>query len=306
MEKIKNKKILIAGGTGFIGSHLVKRCSQLGLKVTSLSLKKRKKNYKLKNVKYIYSNFANTVSFKKKIKSNFDYIVNLGGYIDHSTIQKKKKIILKNHFYSTVNLISLNNKKLKRYIHIGTSDEYGFNKSPVKEIYKTQPKSYYALAKSMSTNLLMALFKENKFPVTILRLFLVYGPKQKKDRLIPYVISNSIKNRSIYLSRGNQLRDFSYVDNIIDAIILCLRNKKSVGQIFNIGSAQPISVKEMVNKIIKTTGRGKAKFNYLKTKRKQNLKLYPSINKIKKMLGWKPKILLDEGLKRTIDFYKTN
>ena len=304
MEKIKNKKILVVGGTGFIGSHLVKKCLEIGWNVTSLSLKKRKTKIKNKNVNYIYADFTKIDILKKKIKFNFDYIVNLGGYIDHSNEKQKRLKILNSHFYSTVNLIALNKKKLKKYLHVGSSDEYGQNKSPIRETCKEDPASTYALAKSMSSNLLLSLYKEKKFPATIIRLFLVYGPNQKKDRLIPYVIFNSLKGKSIYLSKGNQLRDFCYVDDVIEAIILCLKSKKATGEVFNIGSGKPTTVKKIVKQIVKIIGKGDLKFNKKNKKKKENLKLYPSIKKIQNKIGWKQKTSLNIGLKKTINFYK--
>ena len=304
MEKNINNKILIVGGTGFIGSHLVRKCSNLGWNVTSLSLKKRKNNINIKNVNYIYTDFTNLNFLKKKIKFDFDYIVNLGGYIDHSKATEKRLKILKNHFQCTLNLTLLSKKRLKRYLHIGTSDEYGYNTSPIRETSKEDPISFYALAKLMSLNFLLKLYKNEKFPVTILRLFLVYGPNQKKDRLIPYVISNCLKNKTINLSHGRQLRDFCYVDDVIEAIILCLRSKKSLGQIFNVGSGNPISIKKMVKKIVKVAGHKNTKLNFSVRKKEENLKLYPSIRKIKNRLGWKPKISLNEGLTKTVNFFR--
>ena len=257
----KNKKILIIGGSGFIGTHLINKSIKLGWNVTSLSLKKRKKNQISKKINYIYADFTNFNLLKKKVKFDFDYIVNLGGYIDHRENPSQSLKIIKNHYQSTINLIALNKRKLKRYIHIGTSDEYGENKSPIQESFKEDPKSTYSLAKNMSINLLLMLHKEYNFPVTILRFFLVYGPHQKRDRLIPYVISNSLKDTIIYLSHGKQLRDFCYVEDAIEAIILCLKNKKSLGEIFNVGYGSPISVKQMVKKIIMIVGKRKPKFN---------------------------------------------
>ena len=156
----------------------------------------------------------------------------------------------------------------------------------------------------MSSNLLLSLYKEKKFPATIIRLFLVYGPNQKKDRLIPYVIFNSLKGKSIYLSKGNQLRDFCYVGDVIEAIILCLKSKKATGEVFNIGSGKPITVKKIVKQIVKIIGKGDLKFNKKDKRKKENLKLYPSIKKIQNKIGWKQKTSLNIGLKKTINFYK--
>jgi len=304
VEKLNRKKILVVGGTGFIGSHLIKRCAELKWQVTSLSLKKKKSGKNIKNVRYIYTDFTNIKILKKKIIFDFDYIVNLGGYINHSESSPQSIKIIKKHYKSTINLIILSKKKIKRFIHIGTSDEYGYNKSPIAETAKENPISIYSLSKNLSSNLLLNLYKYYNFPVTILKFFIVYGPNQKKDRLIPYAISNSLKNKVINLSHGKQIRDFCYIEDAIDAIILCIKNKNSLGKIYNIGSGKPISVKKLIKKIIQITGKGKPKFSASAIRKKENLKLYPSIKKINKDLGWKPKVSMYDGLKKTVNYFK--
>ena len=149
------------------------------------------------------------------------------------------------------------------------------------------------------------LYKTENFPITVLRLFLVYGPSQKKDRLIPQVISGCLKKKNFPVSKGNQLRDFCYVDDVINAIILSLVKKKSLGEVFNVGSGKPVPVKFIINKISKIIKQGKPQFNKIPFRKNENLKLYPSISKIKRFLGWKPKTNLNEGLVKTINYYKT-
>ena len=93
-----------------------------------------------------------------------------------------------------------------------------------------------------SINLLIMLNKTENFPATALRLFLVYGPHQKADRLIPQVIHGCLKKTSFPVSKGIQLRDFCYVDDVINAIILALIGKKALGKVFNVGSGKPVSI----------------------------------------------------------------
>ena len=182
---------------------------------------------------------------------------------------------------------------------------YGQNLSPIKENYREDPITSYAVAKLASINLLTMLYKTENFPATILRLFLVYGPHQKDDRLIPQVIKGCLGKKKFPVSKGNQLRDFCYVDDIIYAIILSLTNKKALGKIFNVGSGKPVTVKFIINKISKIIKRGKPQFNKIPFRKNENLKLFPSINKISKLLGWKPKTNLNQGLVKTINYYKT-
>ena len=182
MLQLNNSSILVIGGTGFIGTNLVKRLLKFGAKVTCLSLQRKQNKLTHKNLRYIPCDYTNFDILKKKINKSFEYVVNLGGYIDHSKFFTKGRLVIDNHFLSTINLLlSLKKKKLKRYLHIGTCDEYGENSSPVKEYSKEDPITSYAFAKLASINLLIMLNKTENFPATALRLFLVYGPYQKNE-----------------------------------------------------------------------------------------------------------------------------
>ena len=306
MIQLKNSSILVIGGTGFIGKNLVIKLLRIGAKVTCLSLKKNKNKLTHKNLKYLFCDYTKFNLLKKKANKSFEYVINLGGYIDHRKFFNKGNLVINDHFLSTMNLLLLlKKKKLKRYLHIGTCDEYGANTSPIKENFKEDPITSYAFAKLASINLLVMLNKTENFPSTILRLFLVYGPHQKNDRLIPQVINGCLRKDKFPVSRGTQLRDFCYVDDVTDAIILSLVKKKALGQIFNIGSGKPVPVKFIINKISKMIKKGKPQFNKIPFRKNENLRLYPSINKAVKILGWKPKTNLNQGLVKTINYYKT-
>ena len=101
------------------------------------------------------------------------------------------------------------------------------------------------------------------------------------------------------------MRDFCYVDDVINAVILCLTKKKALGELFNVGSEKPVSVKFIINTISKIIKQGKPQFNKIPFRKNENLKLYPSIAKINRILGWRPKTNLSQGLVKTINYYKT-
>ena len=273
MMQLKNSSILVIGGTGFIGINLVTKLLKFGAKVTCLSLKRKKNKLIHKNLKHVFCDCTKFNLLKQKINKPFEYVVNLGGYIDHSKFFTKGRLVIDNHFLSTMNLLlSLKKKKLKRYLHIGTCDEYGANISPIKENSREDPITPYALAKLASINLLIMLNKTENFPATVLRLFLVYGPHQKNDRLIPQVINGRLIKKSFPVSNGNQLRDFCYIEDIINAIILSLVKKRALGKVFNVGSGKPVSVKFIINKISKIIKQGKPQFNRIPFRKNENLK----------------------------------
>ena len=177
------------------------------------------------------------------------------------------------------------------------------NKSPLNETMRENPITPYSLARVFNTQYLQMLNFTEKLPIVILRLFLVYGPHQKFDRLVPQVINACLNNKIIDLSDGKQIKDFCYVSDVVDAIISCLNVKKISGQIFNIGSGKKTSVREIVEKIHVSIGSGYPRFNSKNTKKLENRELYPNISKSKKLIKWQPNTTLDEGLKLTIDWY---
>ena len=300
---MNKKKILITGGTGFIGYHLAKKCLKLKWLVTSLSTKKPKKNRKLKQVKYIICDVSNKKELKKKLKTNYDYVINLAGYVDHS----HKLKTMKSHYDGCKNLSSFFlNTEIQKFIQIGSSIEYGKVKSPQFENIKNDQKTFsvYGNAKLLSTKLLLKLNKKFNFPATIIRLYLVYGPKQDNNRVIPITISNAIKNQKFDCSEGLQLRDFIYIDDVINGILKIINNKKLAGQIINIGSGKPISIRNVILKICNLVGSGKPQFGKIKLRNDETMKLYPNISRAKRLLSWKPKIQLNSGLKKTINYYK--
>ncbi len=300
---MKKSRILIAGGTGFIGYHLAKKCLKLNWSVDSISTKLPRAKRKLKKVKYFKLDISNRKSLTKNILKDYDYVVNLAGYVDHS--DKKKTI--DSHFDGCRNLATFFlNKNIKRFIQVGSSIEYGKIKSPQKENKKNSQKTYsfYGKAKLLSTKFLLKLKKKHNFPATILRLYLVYGPYQDVNRIIPFTIMNAINDVKFDCSSGNQLRDFIYIEDLVIAIIKIIKNENLNGEIINIGSGKPLSIKKLIIKICKLSKGGKPQFGKIPFRKDEILKLYPNLSKIKKVIKWETKVNLDQGLKKTIKYFK--
>ena len=304
MIRQKNNSILIVGGTGFIGYHLAKKTLDKGWKVTSISFNPPKKIRYLPKIKYIICDITKKKILRKKIKNSFDYVVNLAGYVDHSNHKKTYK----SHYLGCKNLADIFFKKpIKAFIQIGSCTEYGNLNSPQKENRNFDPKlikTVYGRAKLLATMHLLSLFKKKKFPAIILRLYLAYGPKQDINRFLPIIIKGCIKNKKFPCSKGNQLRDFIHVSDVTDAIIKSLTSKDAKGQIINIGSGKPKKIKSIIERIKKITKGGRPEYGSIKFRKDEILKLYPSINKMSKILNWKPKINFNQGLIKTIDYYK--
>ncbi len=167
-------------------------------------------------------------------------------------------------------------------------------------------KSIYSKSKLKSTKYGIYLYKKKNFPITILRLFLSYGPGQKPDRLIPYVVNSCLKDIKFDCSDGNQIRDYIYIDDVVNLIIQILKNKKVNGEILNVGSGKPVKIKFVINEIVRQIKKGYPNFGSIKLRKDEPNKLYANIKKTKNFLKWSPKIKLSRGLRKTIQFYRNN
>lgn len=299
------KKILIVGGTGFLGFHFAKYCLKKNLVVLSLSRHKAKKIRSLKKVNYIFADILKKKLLFNRLKkhTNINYVINFGGEVDH----KKKRKTFDTHYKGLKNLTEyFVRKNLLKFIQIGSSLEYGNAKSPQNEKNALKPNSFYSKAKALSSEFLFKKFKSNQFPATIVRPYQVYGPYQDINRLIPIVIQNCLKNNFFPCSGGNQLRDFLFVDDFVKILFKLMKSKSAIGKSFNIGSGRPLRIKKIIFEIKKIVKMGKPIFNKISLRKDENIVTYPNISKISKITKIKPKITFKKGLLKTIKFYQNN
>ena len=297
------KKILILGGTGFIGYHLAKEALSRGFQVSSLSKNVPTKKRYLKKVEYIIADISNKNFVNKIIKKDFQYVINLAGYVDHSDKVK----IYKSHYLGCKNICKFFiKKKIKKFIQVGSSMEYGLAKSPQKENFKCKPISVYGKSKFLTTKYLLNLYNKQEFPVTVVRLYQVYGPCQDLNRFIPIIINSCQNNINFPCSHGRQFRDFLYIDDLIKAFFLILKKPKTEGEIFNIGFGSPLKVRSIIDSILGYYKSGNPQFCKIKLRKEEQMKIYPDISKAKKFLKWKPKINFTKGLAKTIQYYNAN
>ena len=304
-----NKRLLVVGGSGFIGSHLVRRALSFNWSVVSLSLSSFKLVPEIgKDFRHYSVNLLDKHKLAETLTGgDFDYVINCGGYIDHRSFAHGGKETFSVHFEGLLNLIdSLNTTKIKKLINIGSSDEYGQSTAPQSEDDTEKPISPYSLAKVSSAKLLQMLHLTDNFPTTTLRLFLTYGPEQDVKRFIPNTIVGCIKGKKFPCSIGTQLRDFCYIEDVVDAIFLTLENTSTEGEIINVASGMAYRIKDVIEMIRKIVGSGVPEYGKIKFREGENMELYADISKARELLNWHPKLGLSEGLKKTIEWYKEN
>ena len=298
------KRVLVVGGTGFLGSNFINLAVKKKFKVYSLSTKKPVKKDKVENVKYLTCDISSYSSLARVIKFDVDYVINFGGYVDHTN----KKKTFDSHFVGCKNLVSFfKDKSIKKFIQIGSSLEYGNSKSPHYEnkskFFVQKVKSIYAKSKLLSTRHCLDANRKFFFPVTILRPYLIYGPGQKTNRLIPFIVTQCLDGKVFNCSSGNQIRNFLFINDFINAVFMILKSKNTSGQIINIGSDKNLKVKSVIKKIQKLIKNGKPQFGKIKLRKDEVIKSFPSIKKIKKLIYWSPTTTFDDGLVKTIKYF---
>ncbi len=305
---VTNSKILVAGGSGFIGSNLISELVSNDNEIISLSKRSEKINYQNKNIDFVFHDL--TTPFPESLRrkcSDIDYFINCSGYIDHRDFANGGKNVYLNHFES---LYSLSNLAIdvgaKAFIHIGSSDEYGLNKSPIKESTRESPTSPYALGKLSSTHYLQQCFKNGLLNSVVLRPFLVFGEKQRKDRFLPFLIDNCLNDKEFNVSKGEQIRDYLYVNDFNKALISSINNDKAYGEVINIASGIPISIRKVIITVQEIIGKGKPIFGGIAYRKGESMELYANIDKAKKILNWEPSYDFKNSLKKVISWYLKN
>ena len=302
----KNKKILITGADGFIGSHLIKKLISSEADITALVLSENLKNLNsIKNkIKFVYEDITKKEIIDEIIKTNPDYIFHLAA-LTKTDYYSNIREILETNIMSTINIAeaAIKLKRLKRLIFSSTYLVYEDSVELLKENNNLNPKSSYAISKYTSEKILQKYSAKHKLPLIITRLFNVYG-ENNINNVIFLFAKSSLKNKEIYIDGdGEQLRDFIYIDDVIEALLLITQNDKKSNTVINVGSGEYIKIKELAEKI-KNLTKSSSKIIYKDFD--PGLKNSYCNNSLLKSYGWKQKTSMDEGLKKTIEWIKEN
>jgi UDP-glucose 4-epimerase len=314
MGSLEEMNVLVTGATGFIGSHLVKRLVEEGARVNILSRSEEtRKNLILKDLdaglKICKADLHDYDSIKMCAdKVEPKKVFHLGAFVDLKRDFHTAKECVKTNIHGTLNMLNaLKDINCSSFIHLGTYEVYGFNPVPFREEQPVDPLSPYSISKVCSESFCRFTNKIYNTPIVLLRLTNVYGPNQKSERLIPYVIRCCIEKKEIKSTEGNQTRDYLYVEDAIEAIIRSSITEKAISEVINIGSGKEYKVKEAVQKILDLMGSSiTPHYGRLEHRAYEPERWYCDITKAKKILGWGPRYNLEEGLRKTIRWYEEN
>ena len=311
MTHFNKKKVLITGGAGFIGSHLVKRLIELKAKVSvvvkynSIIDCPRISKY-WKQIKIIEADLRNTDSVLSFKNLKFDYIFHLAAYNHVGDSFKHVSENINSNLISTINLLN-HGPKFKKFIHIGTSEMYGLQKKVPFDVQETpNPMSPYSLAKLSSESYVRLKARQSKINIACIRPFNTFGPYQSEKAIIPEMIIKCLRGEEIRTTLGKQTREFNFIDNIIDGFLLITKKVNNEDTPINLGSNQPIKIKNLVKKIhFLTNSNSILKIGSIKYRPNEIWKMQANNKIITNKLKWKPQIDFNTGIKKTITWYKS-
>jgi len=308
---INSKTVLITGATGFVGSCLTHRLVRVDC---DLHIIKREQS-NIWRIKDILNRVAvhnvdliDGDSLEKLVKNIAPEIIfhtaTYGGY----PFQKDVNKIIQTNIMGTINLVNACLKVgFSIFINTGSSSEYGIKSKPMNETDLLEPNNNYGVAKASPTLFCQAKARSEKLPIVTLRLFSPYGYYEELTRLVPSVIISCLTGKNPKVSSPEPVRDFIFIEDVLDAYVKAANVPNAGGEIFNIGYGQQHSVGEVVNKIIKLTG-GKVnpEWGVIPKRINEPTIWQADISKAKNILKWKPKCNLEKGLNKTVKWFKEN
>lgn len=316
----KSKEVLVTGGLGFIGSNLCIELVKLGAHVTIIDNMLPRQGGNLFNVRDVedkvtvnVSDVRNELSMNHLVKKK-DYVFHLAGQVNHVDSMRNPVQDLDINCQGTLVLLEAlrQHNTSAKVIFAGTRGEYGSSvKLPVDEDHPTNPKGIYAVTNLTAEKMVLVYDDIYGIKGACLRITNTYGPRHQMAHdeygVFNWFIRKAMDNEDIpVFGDGRILRDFLYVEDLVECMLMVASTGEAYGKVFNVGTGVPVSFYELARKIVEIAGTGKAKFTAF-TKEREEVEpgdYYADITKIKKVVGWKPRTSLEEGIIKTVEYYR--
>ena len=311
IDFLKNKKALVTGGNGFIGSHMVSRLVKSDCTVFAM-IRDTSDVWRLEEVRDSINLIKLDIrdsevlsQWLAKIKP--DYIFHMAAYGVDSR-QKDYVTAAEINIIGTLNMVKAASKiGCEKLLNTGTSMQYGNKKGSIEEEDYYDPTNIYGSTKGAATIIAHQTAVENNIDIATIIPFGVFGEKEGSHKFFPHVILSALRDEEIKLSPCEQYRDYCYVENIIDGFIMAAGSSEVKNEVFNIGCGRVHQLKHYVELMMKRLEAGKKVSYGAVGYRKNDLwSPQPDLTKISTRLGWNPRVSLEEGIDRTIEWFRGN
>ncbi|MFJ8064175.1 NAD-dependent epimerase/dehydratase family protein [Psychrobacillus sp. NPDC096426] len=301
------KKVLITGATGFIGAALTRKLVELEIEVHVL-IRQQSDIWRIKDLDKVINlhsvDLRDLTTLKKVVKYiNPDVIYHCathGGY----HFQQKTIEIIESNFMGTVNLlIACQEIEFDYFVNTGSSSEYGSKNHALRETDLPVPMGDYAVSKVAATLFCQSVRLQKQLPIITLRLFSPYGPWDAPSRFIPYVVKSFLKGESPQISTPQSVRDYIYIEDVVNAYLKFLNLNYLNCDIINIGSGNQTKLQEVVEIVQRKTNSSiNASWGSIERVRNEPEIWKADVIQAEKLLNWSPKVTMEDGLQNTIDW----
>lgn len=312
ISDIAGKRILVTGGCGFIGSHLVRHLSQHGAEVRVLQ-EDGKPCHRLENeenIEIARCDLSQAAAVEKVVEEfRPHYIFSLAAKILRGIDPGLFPELFEAHVKDLAHVLSAaeKDKELIRLVHAGTIDEYGKIPAPFREDTRENPQNPYAVTKLAGTRLVQQAAQSGAIPAMAVRLALTYGPGQRAGMLVPDVIRSCLEKKNFPMTPGEQTRDFLYVDDAVEGMVRAALMPGVEGEVINLGSSTPTKIKDAVSLINELMGGPiTIEAGALPYRADENMEYWLDTGKAEKLLQWNASTRLSDGLRETITWYQNN
>lgn len=312
MDTLGNERVLVTGGSGFIGSHLTRRLVELGADVHTLTpTVSSVYPIRLADIRERITLHEGNLADRGAMEALVDTvrparIFHLAAYTHVGKSWQRVDECIQSNIQGTVNLLqALERSPYERFVYMGSSEIYGDIDVPFREDAQPNPISPYSVAKYGGEMYCRIFAKSQGLPIVMARPFNAYGPAQSPDRVIPEIIVRALKGQDLKMTQGRQTREFNYVEDVAEGLVLLGTAAGIDGELFNLGCGEEVSMRDLATTIHKVMGVDREPlFGALPERPTEIHRMYADSSKLRERLGWAPKYSLEDGLAKTIDWYR--
>lgn len=307
------KSVLVTGASGFVGSHLVRRLINEGYQ-TNVLLRAESDPWRIADVlpKLKVHNVDLTdkeglVKLVEDVRPNFIFHLATASVYGGKSLPDRDVMTI--NWGGFVNLVeAAKNLEYSLFVNTGSSSEYGPKKEAMKEGDACQPSNMYGITKLAATLYGQAVAVTHNKPIVTLRLFSPFGSYDDARRFMSIAIDKGIKGEELILDNPSAVRDFIYIDDIVDAYLQCINKAEALrGQVLNIGSGKEIGISALCEKLKKIGGfTSVVRQEPGRPRMGESPRWQADISKARELLGWQPKRSLEDGLEKTIVWFREN
>jgi NAD dependent epimerase/dehydratase len=312
----RDTKVVVTGAGGFIASHLAERLLALGANVTAFVRYNSRNDAGLlellgdrkKDVCTVFGDIRDLATVRDLVRAN-EVVFHLAALVGIPYSYLHSNEVVEVNTMGTLNVLTAAKESgIRRLIITSTSEVYGTARYvPMDEKHPRQPQSPYSASKIAADAIALSYYLSFDLPVAIARPFNTYGPRQSDRAIIPTIIAQALTKKEIVLGNTRPTRDFNFVSDTVEGFIKIAESDKALGEDINLGTKREISVGDLAQKIVNLVGRQVAisqSDERLRPSKSEVERLLADNTKAKTLIGWEPKVDLDEGLSRTIDWVK--